>query len=175
MRHGKSHRKLGRSPAHRRALMRNLATSILTHGRCRTTIEKAKEARGVVEKLISRATTDSLANRRLAYSFILNKATVHTLFTAIAPAFKSRKGGYTRVVRADIRPGDSSEMAYIELLEEGRQAIAPEAKTDAPAKEKKGAGKKAAKTAKASSTEAATDKAETPKKKAAPRSKKKSE
>jgi large subunit ribosomal protein L17 len=174
MRHGKSFRKLGRSPSHRRALMRNLATSILTHGRCRTTIQKAKEARGVVEKLISRAANDTLANRRLVYSFLLSKQTVHTLFTAIGPAFKTRKGGYTRVVRADIRPGDSSEMAYIELLEEGRLAIAPETKSDAPAKDKKTPAKKAAaKSAKAKSEDG--DKAEASKKKAAPRSKKKSE
>jgi large subunit ribosomal protein L17 len=152
--------------------MRNLATSILTHGRCRTTIQKAKEARGVVEKLISRAANDTLANRRLVYSYLLSKQTVHTLFTAIGPAFKTRKGGYTRVVRADIRPGDSSEMAYIELLEEGRLAIAPETKSDAPAKDKKTSVKKTAAKGAKSKSEGSSDKAEAPKKKAAPRSKK---
>ena len=144
MRHGKSFRKLNRSPAHRRALMRNLATSILTSGRCRTTIQKAKEVRRVVEKLISRAGKDTLAGRRLAYSYLLSKPVVHMLYAAVGPAFKARKGGYTRIVRADIRPGDSAEMAYIELLEEGRQALSPSTKSDASVSDTKSGGKKAA-------------------------------
>lgn len=117
MRHRKRGRKLNRTPAHRRALFRNMATDLLRHERIETTVEKAKELRGPVEKLITLAGEDSLANRRLAYSYLQDKAVVHKLFTEIGPIFKSRPGGYTRVVRSRLRAGDCAQLAVIELVE----------------------------------------------------------
>jgi len=118
MRHSKAFRKFGRNPAHRRALLRNLATFLLTHGKIKTTVQKAKDLRGIVEKYITLAAVDNLQNRRLAYSYLMDKAVVHKLFTEIGPKFKTRPGGYTRVVKLDYRAGDAADMAYIMLVEE---------------------------------------------------------
>ena len=107
MRHGKTLRKLSRTWSHRRALLRNLATSFFRHEKFETTVEKAKELRPIVEKLITLGRNDTLAARRQAYSYILDKAVVHKLFADIAPRCASRNGGYTRIVRTRVRPGDA--------------------------------------------------------------------
>ena len=118
MRHSKAFRKFGRTPAHRRAMLRNLATAVLEHGKIKTTLQKAKDLRGIVEKYITLAGTDNLHNRRLAYSYITDKAVVHKLFTEIGPKYVTRPGGYTRIYKLDRRAGDAAEMAYIELVQE---------------------------------------------------------
>jgi len=117
MRHQCAHRKLNRSVSHRRALLRNMATTLFVHERCSTTLEKAKELRPIVEKLITLAAKDTLPARRRAYSYLLNKGVVHRLFKDIAPRFVSRRGGYTRIVRSSYRHGDAAQMAVIELVE----------------------------------------------------------
>ena len=116
MRHLKSFRKFSRTPAHRRALFRSLATALLRDERCETTVEKAKDLRSVVEKLITGARTDTLHSRRQAYSYLLSKEVVHKLFAEIAPRYAERAGGYTRVLRTSHRHGDAAEMAIIELV-----------------------------------------------------------
>lgn len=116
MRHGKAHRKFNRTPSHRRAMFRNMATSLFEHERLETTIQKAKDLRPVAEKLITLAGEDNLHRRRQAYSYLQNKATVHKLFAEIGPRFKERPGGYTRVVRSRFRAGDAAELAIIELV-----------------------------------------------------------
>jgi large subunit ribosomal protein L17 len=100
-------------------MFRNLASSLIQHERFETTLPKAKDLRRVVEKLITLAATDSLANRRLALSYLQTKDSVHKLFADIGPRFKGRRGGFTRVVRTRTRVGDAAEMAVIEFVERG--------------------------------------------------------
>ena len=117
MRHGKSGKKLSRSVSHRRALLRNMASSLILHEHAETTLIKAKTLRPLMEKLVTMARKDSLHTRRQAYSYLLDKSAVHKLFEDVAPRFKERNGGYTRVVRTGIRHGDAAQMAVIEFVE----------------------------------------------------------
>jgi len=119
--------------------LRNLATSFFKHERFETTVPKAKELRPVVERLVTLGKSDTLAARRQAYSYLMDKAVVHKLFTDIGPRNATRNGGYTRIVRTRVRPGDAAEMAVIELVD---KAEAKSASKEAPAK--KAAPKKAA-------------------------------
>lgn len=116
MRHQKKGRKLKRDHSHRKALLNNLAKELVEHERVITTVAKAKELRSYVEPLITLAKEDTLANRRLAFAKLRNKALVHKLFTEIAPRHKDREGGYTRIVRVENRNGDNAELALIEIL-----------------------------------------------------------
>ena len=116
MHHGKSYRKFSKSCSHRRAFFRNLATSFLQAGCCETTIEKAKDLRPIVEKLVTLGKEDSLHRRRLAYSYLQDKSIVHKLFAEISPKYKERPGGYTRILRTRLRHGDSAQLALIELI-----------------------------------------------------------
>ncbi len=118
MRHGSAFRKLNRSSSHRRSMLRNMATSLIDKELIETTVQKAKELRPVVEKLITLAKEDSLAHRRKAYGYLPDKAVVHKLFAEIGPRFKTRPGGYTRIVRSGVRAGDAADMAVISLLTE---------------------------------------------------------
>lgn len=130
MRHKKALLKLNRTPAHRRALLRNLATSLVIHDRIETTLPKAKALRRVADKLVTLGKQDTLHRRRQAmgYLFEVNKrdsnntqkrTAVHKLFTEIAPRYEERAGGYTRVVRTRKRAGDNAQMAIIEFVEAG--------------------------------------------------------
>ena len=116
MRHGVGQKKLGRTSAHRKAMMRNLATSFFQHGKFETTFEKAKALRPVAEKLITLARTDCLNSRRKALSYLMDKSVVHKLFVEIAPRYKTRPGGYTRILKLGVRVGDAADMALIELV-----------------------------------------------------------
>ena len=118
MRHHNALRKFGMTSSHRRAMFRNMTTSLLLHEKFETTLERAKDLRRVVEKLITLAGRDNLHARRQAYSYLLSKAVVHKLFAEIGPRFKARPGGYTRVIRSGVRHGDAAQLAYIELLSE---------------------------------------------------------
>jgi large subunit ribosomal protein L17 len=118
MRHAKHKYKLGVTPSHRKSLIRNLAIEVIDHGKIKTTQAKAKAIRGVVEKLVTLAKNDTVHNRRLAYSKLNNRDAVNKLFTEVAPKFKERNGGYTRIVKlADKRLGDASAMGYISFVE----------------------------------------------------------
>ncbi|MFM1847010.1 MAG: hypothetical protein RL417_484 [Pseudomonadota bacterium] len=151
MRHQHAFRKFQKSPAHRRAMFRNMATSLLREERIETTVEKAKELRGVVEPLITLAGDDTLHARRQAYSYLLDKKVVQKLFKELGPRFKARPGGYTRIVRTRNRAGDAAELAMMELLAGETPAAAKE---EAAPKKKAGAKKKAAPKAKAAAAEA---------------------
>jgi large subunit ribosomal protein L17 len=118
MRHKKAFRKFGRTPSHRRALFRNLATSLILHERIETTVEKAKDLRRVGEKLVTLGGKNTLHARRQAYAYLMSKKAVHKLFEEIGPRFEKRPGGYTRVVRSRRRPGDAAELAIIEFVNE---------------------------------------------------------
>ena len=117
MRHRNSGRQLSRNASHRHALMRNMATSLLRHETIRTTVPKAKELRRVVEPLITMAKIDSQAKRRLAYARLRDVAVVEKLFSDLGPRFKTRAGGYTRILKMEPRPGDSADMALMQLVD----------------------------------------------------------
>ncbi|MDH5393542.1 MAG: 50S ribosomal protein L17 [Gammaproteobacteria bacterium] len=119
MRHRKSGRQLNRNSSHRIAMFRNMATSLFEHEVIKTTLPKAKELRRIVEPLITLAKTDSVANRRLAFSRLRDKEMVAKLFSDVAPRFNTRPGGYTRVLKCGFRSGDAAPMAYIELVDRG--------------------------------------------------------
>ncbi len=116
MRHRKSGRKLNRTSAHRKAMFANMSASLFEHEVIKTTVPKAKELRRVAEPLITLAKEDSVANRRLAFKRLRNKAAVGKLFTELGPRYEDRPGGYTRILRAGYRHGDAAPMAYIELV-----------------------------------------------------------
>ena len=132
MRHQRAGRKLGRDHAHRKALYANLAGSLIQHGRIRTTLAKAKEVRPIVEQMITLGRRGDLHARRQATSFLRSRDVVHKLFAEVAPLFKDRPGGYTRIVKIGPRPGDSAEMAYLELVDEEYVEKEREARTPEP-------------------------------------------
>lgn len=117
MKHGIKGRKLNRNSAHRKALMRNLSLAFLKHELIKTTLPKAKELKPFVEKIISLAKTDSLANRRLAISILGNQEIADRLFKEIGPRISSRNGGYTRIMKFGFRTGDKAPMAIVELVD----------------------------------------------------------
>jgi large subunit ribosomal protein L17 len=117
MRHLKQGRKLGRTTAHRKALLRNLATALLDHERIITTEPKAKELRRVADKLVTLGKRGNLHARRQALQVVQSDAIVRKLFDEIAPRFAARQGGYTRILRLGYRPGDAAAMAVIELVD----------------------------------------------------------
>ena len=128
MRHRKSGRQLNRNSAHRKAMFRNMAASLIESEVIKTTLPKAKELRRVVEPLITLAKEDSVANRRLAFSRMRSKSAVGKLFTEHGPRYQDRPGGYTRILKCGFRTGDAAPMAYIELV--GRPVTALELDED---------------------------------------------
>ncbi len=124
MRHHKSGRKLNRNSSHRKAMFSNMANSLFDHEIIKTTLPKAKELRRVAEPLITLAKNDSVANRRSAFSKLRDKEVVGKLFNELAPRYKERPGGYTRILKCGFRSGDSAPMAYIELVDRPEDAIA---------------------------------------------------
>jgi len=126
MHHRKSGRKLNMTSSHRKAMFQNMAVSLLKHEVIRTTVPKAKELRRVVEPLITLAKNDNVANRRLAFSRLRDKAMVAKLFTTVGPRHKERPGGYTRVLKCGFRSGDNAPMAIIELSDRADAAEASE-------------------------------------------------
>ena len=117
MRHRKSGRKLNRNSSHRQAMFKNMTASLVEHEVIKTTLPKAKELRRVAEPLITLAKEDSVANRRLAFNRLRNKATVGKLFAELGPRFKERPGGYIRILKCGYRQGDAAPMAYVELVD----------------------------------------------------------
>jgi large subunit ribosomal protein L17 len=109
--------RLGGSPAHQRLILANLAQSLFEHGKITTTEAKARRLRPYAEQLITKAKTDTVANRRLVVKVIRDKSVLHTLFTEIGPAMATRPGGYTRITKLGPRKGDNAPMAVIEIVE----------------------------------------------------------
>jgi len=118
MRHRKSGRKLGRNSAHRKAMYRNMAASLVRHETIRTTLPKAKELRRVVEPLITLAKEDGASRRRLAFDRLRDEAAVGKLFNDLGPRFRERPGGYLRILKMGYRTGDSAPMAIVQLLDQ---------------------------------------------------------
>jgi large subunit ribosomal protein L17 len=158
MRHQKNTRKLGRTSQHRDAMLANIVASLIIHKRVKTTLAKAKAARPLAEKLVTLGKGGTLHDRRLAVAKIGQKDAVATLFKTIAPGFKDRKGGYTRIVKLGPRQSDSAPVAFLEWVDYVVEAeAAPVEKTEKPAK-----GEKAEKVEKPAKAEKA-EKAEKPK------------
>jgi large subunit ribosomal protein L17 len=134
MRHRNSGRKLSRNTSHRRALLRNLVTSFLEHGRLMTTLPKAKEVRPLAEKMITLGKHDSLHARRQVQAYLLKESIAKKVFDTIGPKFADRKGGYSRIIRLGNRKGDGADLAIIELL--GSELEAKKAERAEQAKEK---------------------------------------
>lgn len=117
MRHKNAGRKFSRTSAHREAMFKNMAASLIKHELIKTTLPKAKELRRVVEPLITLAKVDSVANRRLAFARLRDKEAVGTLFTVVGPRYIARPGGYLRILKCGFRAGDNAPMAYIEMVD----------------------------------------------------------
>ena len=138
MRHQKNTRKLGRTSQHRDAMLANLVASLILHKRVKTTLAKAKAARPLAEKLVTLGKGGTLHDRRLAVAKIGQKDAVGKLFKEIAPGFKDRKGGYTRIVKLGPRQSDSAPVAFLEWVDYAVEAeAAPVEKTEKPAKAEK--------------------------------------
>ncbi len=122
MRHGLSGRKLNRTSAHRKAMFANMAVALLKHEQIKTTVSKAKELRPVVDRLITLGKRGTLHSRRQAMSILRDNTITRKLFDNLAPRYAERNGGYTRVIRAGMRYGDATTMAYIELVDRDPEA-----------------------------------------------------
>jgi len=169
MRHAVAYRKLGRKTAHRLAMLENMANSLITHEQITTTLPKAKELRSFVEKLVTLGKKGGLANRRRAIAILQDEKTVGKLFTVIAERYKTRAGGYTRVLKAGFRHGDMAAVGIIEFVDrdinaKGQPLVKVANETAKPAKPKKEKAEKA---------EAPKEKEEKPKKKPASKKKEK--
>lgn len=117
MRHGKKFNHLGRKTAHRKAMLSNMATSLILHKRISTTLAKAKELKKYLEPLVTRAKEDTTHNRRLVFSYLKNKEAIITLFGEVSEKVATRPGGYTRIIKTGFRLGDNAEMCIIELVD----------------------------------------------------------
>jgi large subunit ribosomal protein L17 len=117
VRHHRAGKKLGRDAAHRRALYANLASSLIEHGRIKTTLAKAKAVRPLAEKMVTLGRRGDLAARRQALATLRSQEVVHRLFADVAPRFADRNGGYTRIVKIGPRSGDGAETAYLEFVD----------------------------------------------------------
>ena len=169
MRHGLTGRQLSRNSTHRWAMLRNMAASLLRHETIKTTVPKAKELRRYVEPLITLGKTDSEANRRRAFSRLRDEEVVTKLFDELGPRFKTRPGGYTRILHMATRAGDNADMALMALVDRAAPAGAEAPAADEAEKKPKARKKKAA----APAEGAAAAEGETPAKKPrAPRRKK---
>jgi len=137
MRHGHGLRKLNRTTSHRLAMFRNMANALLTHEQITTTLPKAKELRRVVEPMITIGKKPSLANRRLAYDRLRDRATVSKLFGELGPRFAKRNGGYLRILKSGFRKGDNAPLALVTLTDRAAEAAAAAAAGDEQQSKKK--------------------------------------
>lgn len=164
MRHGKKFNHLSRTSSHRKAMLSNMATSLIMHRRIKTTVPKAKELRKYVEPLITRAKNDTSHNRRTVFSYLKNKEVINELFNAVGRKVGDRPGGYTRIIKMGNRLGDNAEICYIELVDYNTllaDSSATKRKTRRSRRGKKGGGSQEQtadqQTSDAPSTEAVAD------------------
>ena len=150
MRHGKKFNHLGRTASHRKAMLSNMATSLIKHKRITTTLAKAKALRQYVEPLITRSKTDSTHSRRTVFSYLQDKDAVTILFREVSEKVANRPGGYTRIIKLENRMGDNAEMAFIELVDYNevykKDGVATERKSTRRRGSKKKAGAEATET-----------------------------
>jgi large subunit ribosomal protein L17 len=158
MRHNKAINHLGRQSGHRKAMLANMASSLIMHKRINTTVAKAKALKSYVEPLITKSKEDTTHNRRVVFSYLKDKDAVSELFRTIAPKVADRPGGYTRVLHTGFRQGDAAEMALIELVDFNEAALAT-----APKAAKKSTRRSRAKKAEEAPAQAEAPAAEEPK------------
>ena len=143
MRHNKAINHLGRKSGHRKALLANMATSLILNKRIQTTVAKAKALQSYVEPLITKSKDDSTASRRTVFSYLKSKEAVTELFRTVAPKISERPGGYTRVLKTGFRQGDGADMALIELVDCNAAALASTVKKEAKKSTRRSRAKKA--------------------------------
>jgi large subunit ribosomal protein L17 len=157
MRHGKKVNHLGRTNSHRKAMLSNMATSLILHKRITTTLAKAKALRGYVEPILTKSKSDTTHSRRIVFSYLQDKDAVSILFREIAEKIANRPGGYTRIIKMENRLGDNAEMALIELVDYNTVYGTDTAKTEKKSTRRRGGsgkGKAAAPAASAAVTPA---------------------
>ena len=143
MRHNKAINHLGRQSGHRKAMLANMASSLILHKRITTTVAKAKALKSYVEPLITKSKEDTTHNRRVVFSYLKEKEAVSELFRTVAPKVADRPGGYTRVLHTGFRQGDAAEMALIELVDFNEAALAASPKAAAMKSTRRSRAKKA--------------------------------
>ena len=146
MRHRKSFNHLGRTASHRKAMLSNMATSLILHKRITTTVAKAKALRGYVEPLITKSKDDTTHSRRVVFSYLVDKYAVTELFRNIAPKIADRPGGYTRIIKLGKRLGDNAEMAMIELVDFNELLLTDKSKKAKSTRRRRSSGKKTTET-----------------------------
>lgn len=160
MRHNKTVNHLGRKSGHRKAMLSNMACSLIMNKHIETTLAKAKVLRTYVEPLITKSKDDTTANRRVVFSYLKQKEAVTELFRTIAPKVAERPGGYTRILKTGFRAGDAADMAFIELVDFSAAVPQKEAKAEKKATTRRSRAKKAAPKAEAKEEKAEEPKAE---------------
>jgi large subunit ribosomal protein L17 len=158
MRHGDKVNNLGRKSAHRKAMLANMASSLILHKRINTTVAKAKALRTYVEPLLTKSKEDSTHSRRTVFSYLGNKEAVEILFKEVSGKIADRKGGYTRILKTGGRLGDNADMCFIELVDYNENMLA--AKAPAKAKSSRRGGKKKSTAAAAKTTDKAEESAD---------------
>ena len=154
MRHRKGFNHLGRTSSHRKAMLANMATSLIMHKRITTTTAKAKALRSYVEPLITKSKDDTTHSRRVVFSYLRNKYAVTELFREISPKVEERPGGYTRILKIGNRPGDNADMCIIELVDYNENMLDDSQKKGKTSRRRRGAGKKKDETVKAEAVKA---------------------
>ncbi len=157
MRHRKSFNHLGRTSSHRKAMLANMAASLILHKRINTTVAKAKALRGYVEPLITKSKEDTTHSRRIVFSYLKDKYAVTELFRNISGKVADRPGGYTRIIKLGKRLGDNAEMAMIELVDYNELLISDKAKKTKSTRRRRGGAKKTAVEANVPAVEAAVE------------------
>lgn len=142
MRHGKKVNHLGRTSSHRRAMLSNMAASLILHKKITTTTAKAKALRVYVEPLITKSKDDSTQSRRVVFDYLQNKEAVAELFREVSPKIAERPGGYTRILKTGNRMGDSAEMCIIELVDFNEAMLAAKTESKTGKRKRRGSGKK---------------------------------
>lgn len=155
MRHGKKINQLGRTASHRKAMLSNMASSLIKHKRITTTLAKAKALRKYVEPLITKSKNDTTHSRRSVFSYLNDKEALTILFREISTKVADRPGGYTRIIKLENRAGDNAEMAFIELVDYNETYVKGTAKPEKKTTRRRGSGKK--KAAASQAVEAETD------------------
>lgn len=155
MRHNNTNNNLGRKSAHRKAMLSNMASSLILHKRIKTTTAKAKALRGFIEPILTKSKEDSTSSRRLAFSYLQDKNAVTALFREVSPKITDRPGGYTRILKIGTRVGDAAEMCYIELVDFNEAMLGATATAEGKTARRSRRGSK--KKGEAGSAEAETD------------------
>ena len=157
MRHNKKFNHLGRTADHRRAMLANMAISLIMHKRITTTVAKAKELKKYVEPLITKAKEDSTNSRRVVFSYLQNKEAIKELFGAVAEKVGDRPGGYTRIIKLGFRQGDAAQICFIELVDFDPEMAKTEGKKKSTRRSRRGGSKAAAQEAVAQEVPAAEE------------------